>query len=162
MAKLMQYPVQLFHKHKRESAIIPDYVTHKKMEPKWVQDYDAHKVRGEIEWLQANEISWKDELIGLEQKAIEARAVRIQENKENEERSKIDAKRKELLAKYEAKKKLEAEKAQLAAIAKELGEEIPEYMAPKPVEKPVFKDEQLEEVKPKKKLFGKPQINDSP
>lgn len=123
------------------------------MEPKWIQDYDVHKMRGEIEWLPANEVPWKDELAELEKKAIAARDVRAAEAKENEEKAKIDAKRKELMAKYEAKKKLEYEKSTLAEMAKELGEEVPEYLEPSPVTKP-------EELQPKKKIFGKSQIDD--
>lgn len=181
MAKMMQYPLQLFHKHRRESAVIPDHLTHKKMEPKWIQDYDVHKMRGEIEWLTRDEISWKHELPELERKAIEARELRVQEVKEKEERAKIDAKKAELLKKYEEKKKRESQEEEIRRIAKELGEEIPEYVKPAPVVKAQPKPEPIkdvaynvsserhvdlkmeehsQELKPKKKLFGKQKVDD--
>ena len=168
----MQYPAQLFHRHRRESAQIPDYATHKKMEPKWVQDYDLHKSRGEIDWLPLNEVPWKDEFAELEKKALAMRDVRAQENLEKEEMSKIEAKKKELLAKFAEKKNREAMEAEIREMEKELGEKVPVYVAPKPqpkpepvkVEEPSYPKEEEKPVevsyKPKKKLFGSKKVDD--
>lgn len=147
------------------------------MEPKWVQDYDLHKTRGEIEWLPEGEVPWKDEFGELEKKALEARTTRLAENKEKEEMDKIEAKKKELLAKFDAKKKREAMEEELREMSKALGEEIPTYVAtvaaPKP--EPVKEEQKLNpgdvtwfdkadekpvEVKAKKKIFGKQKVDD--